>query len=608
MHERRSFTAALFLAVAFVPLRAPAEEVRPNLVLIVADDLGWADLGCYGSTFHRTPRLDRMAASGRRFTQAYAACPVCSPTRAALMTGKFPARLHLTDWLPGRGDRPSQKLKRPIIRQQLPLEEVTMAEVLKADGYATALIGKWHLGGEGFEPTRQGFDLNIAGDSTGTALSYWAPFARQGRTMPGLEGAPAGEYLTDRLATEAERFLEGAAARSRPFFLYLPHYAVHTPMTAKPESIAHYPQWDGVPHGRQENPTYAAMLESLDEGVGRVLDTLDRLGLAGRTIVIFTSDNGGLATVEGPKTPATINAPLREGKGWLYEGGLRVPLIVRWPGRIATGVEETPVWSADLFATVTELSRSKDDEPRDGVSLASLLTAGRALAPRTLYWHYPHYSNQGGRPGGAVRDADWKLIEHDETGRRELFDLGRDAKESTNLADKQPRKVEELAAKLSAWRKAVDAQMPTPNPDYSPNAQGKDGSIALPARGADVHGTMLRHEPLPHKDTLGFWTRADDWASWEFDVRKPGDFDVTALVGCGNGSGGSKVEFRLDDQVLELTVAETGGFQQFVPRDLGRLSIRRPGRHRLEVHARSKPGAAVMDLRAVNLIPLGSPR
>lgn len=603
MYERWFLTTTLFLVLALVPVPGDAEEVLPNLVLIVADDLGWADLGCYGSKFHRTPRLDQLAVAGRRFTQAYAACPVCSPTRAALMTGKYPARLHLTDWLPGRGDRPSQKLKQPTIQQQLPLEEVTLAEVLKANGYTTALIGKWHLGGEGFEPTRQGFDLNIAGDSTGTALSYWAPFQRQGRTMPGLENAPAGEYLTDRLTTEAERFIEDAAARSRPFFLYLPHYAVHTPMTAKPEMVARYPRWDGIPHGRQENPIYAAMLESLDESVGRVLAKLDQLGLTQQTIVIFTSDNGGLATAEGPNTPATNNAPLREGKGWLYEGGLRVPLLVRWPGRIAPGVEETPVWSGDLFATITALSKVNDIEPRDGRSLARLLTTREPLAPRALFWHYPHYSNQGGHPGGAIRDGDWKLIEHDETGRRELFNLRHDMKETTNLAEQEPKKVEALAAKLEAWRQAVEAQRPTPNPDYSPNAQAKGGSITLPARGAEVHGVMLRYEPLPHKNTLGFWTRTDDWASWDFDVEQPGEFTVTAMVGCGKGSGGSKVEFRLNDQVLELTVAETGGFQNFVAHDLGRLSIERPGRHRLEVHARSKPGPAVMDLREIKLTP-----
>jgi arylsulfatase A-like enzyme len=603
MHWRCAL-AVVLLSFPWVPaVAARADEPQPNVVLIVADDLGWADLGCYGSKYHRTPNLDRLAAQGCRFTQAYAACPVCSPTRAALLTGKYPARLHLTDWLPGRGDRPDQRLLRPDIRQQLPLEEQTLAEVLRAGGYATALIGKWHLGGVGFEPTRQGFDLNIAGDVTGTALSYWAPFARQGRTMPGLEDAPAGQYLTDRLAIEAEKFID--AQRSRPFFLYLPHYAVHIPMTARPELVAGYPAWDGVPHGRQENPTYAAMLQSLDESVGKVLSKLDQLGLTERTLVIFTSDNGGLATLEGPNTPPTINAPLREGKGWLYEGGLRVPLIVRWPGRIAPRVDETPVWSADLFATVKAFCglQENDATPVDGVSLVPLLTAGQMPEPRALYWHYPHYSNQGGRPGCAIRDGSWKLIEHYETGRRELFNLARDPKESNNLAEQQPERTLAMAAKLAAWREGVAAQMPATNPDYAPNPQAADGAISLAAGTALVHGVMLRYEPLPHKNTLGFWTRADDWASWEFTVRRPGAFAVTARVGCGKGSGGSFVEFRCDGQVLTLTVPETGGFQKFESQDLGRMTINSPGRHHLEVRAASKPGAAVMDLRAVKLVP-----
>ncbi len=597
----KAFRSLALVLLMLPPSSALAADRRPNVVLIVADDLGWADLGCYGSTFHRTPNLDRLADDGCRFTQAYAACPVCSPTRAALMTGKWPARLHLTDWIPGQPDRPAHSLKRPPFRQELPLEEITLAEKFKEAGYATALIGKWHLGGAGFEPTRQGFDLNIAGDETGTALSYFAPFARNGRTMPGLETAPAGEYLTDRLTAEAEKFID--AHQKTPFFLYLPYYAVHTPMVAKPEMIAAYPKWDGTPHGRQENPIYAAMLQSLDEGVGRIRDCLKRAGLTRDTIVIFTSDNGGLATREGPNTPATNNSPLREGKGWLYEGGIRVPLIVSWPGTIVNVVESTPVWSADLFPTLRALCRLGGNEPVDGENLEPLLKERRSLPSRSLYWHYPHYANQGSRPGGAIRDGDWKLIEFYDTGRRELFDLGRDFKESTNLADKQPEKVKELAGKLAAWREQVGAQMPTPNPDYSPNPQAENGVVTLPAQTAEVHGTTLRYEPLAHKNTLGYWVRADDWASWEFDLKKPGTFTVNALAGCGKGSGGSLVEFSVADQVLKLTVPVTGGFQKFEPMDLGRVTILRAGRHRIEVRARSKPGPAVMDLREIKLIP-----
>ena len=602
---RTSRWAWLAAVLAMVGGPARGADDRPNVVLIVADDLGWADLGCYGSKFHRTPNLDRLAEGGRRFTRAYAASPVCSPTRAALMTGKHPARLNLTDWLPGQPDRPAHKLNRPEIRMELPLEEVTIAERLKGAGYSTGHIGKWHLGGVGFEPTKQGFDVNIAGDDTGTPLSYKAPFRRNGRSMPGLEEAPQGQYLTDRLGIEAERFID--AHKSGPFFLYLPHYGVHTPMVAKDETVAKYPKWDGTPHGRQENPIYAAMLESLDDAVGRVVAALDRAGLADRTILIFTSDNGGLATREGANSPATINSPLREGKGWLYEGGLRVPLIVRWPGRIEPGVEPTPAWAGDLAPTIAGLTGQPAIEGIDGESLAALLTEGKPLDPRPLYWHYPHYANQGGRPGGAIRDGDWKLVESFEDDRRELYNLARDPGESTNLADKDPDKARELASKLAEWRSSVGARMPSENPNYSPNAQLADGSITLPASTADVQGVMLRYEPLPHKNTLGYWVRPDDWASWEFDVKTPGGFAVEGLIGCGNGSGGAAVEFRIDDQILKLTVPVTGGFQNFVKQNLGRVTLDRAGRHRLEIRAISKPGPAVMDVREVKLIPDPAP-
>jgi arylsulfatase A len=592
---------ALLVVFAVTAVRGETSP-PPNVILIVVDDLGWADLGCYGSTYHRTPLLDQLAAGGRRFTQAYAGCPVCSPTRAALMTGKHPARLHLTDWLPGRSDMPTQRMLRPQFRQELPLEEETIAEVLKQAGYTTAHIGKWHLGGMGFEPSRQGFDINVAGDARGSPASYFAPFGTGERAMPGLADAPQGQYLTDRLTDEAVKFIEDQ--RSHPFSLYLPHFAVHIPLAAKPDLQAEFPAWDGIPHGRQENPIYAAMLESVDQGVGRILDKLQELEIDKRTIVIFTSDNGGLATREGPNTPATNNSPLREGKGWLYEGGVRVPLIISWPGRITPGVEETPVWSADVPVTALSLCGQKFSQPVDGDDLAPLVTEGKPLPPRPLYWHYPHYANQGSRPGGAVRDGDWKLIEFYDTERRELFNIARDVSESQNLSEQEPQQVARLVSMLGDWRKKVDAQMPAPNPDYTPNPPDKDGVMVLPARTADVHGVMLRYEPLPHKNTLGYWVRQDDWADWEFDVKQPAKYRIEALVGCGNGSGGSVVEFEAAEQTLHLTVPETGGFQQFQALDLGQFSFNQAGRYRLEVRAKSKPGPAVMDLREVKLMPI----
>ena len=332
---------------------ARAADARPNVVVIVADDLGWADLGCYGSRFHQTPALDRLAREGMRFTQAYAACPVCSPTRAALLTGKYPARLNLTDWLPGRPDMPSQKLLRPDFRRELPLEETTLADVLHAAGYATAAIGKWHLGGAGFGPEQQGFDLNIAGDAAVSRRELFRPYQQNGKVLPGLGQAPEGEYLTDRLTAEAEKFIE--KNRERPFFLYLAHFAPHIPLKAKAE-LAHKYEEARKPGQPQNNPIYAAMLDSLDAGVARVVQKLEELKLAERTVVVFTSDNGGLATLEGPDTPATSNAPLREGKGYLYEGGLRVPLIVKWPDGInPEGVSEAPVCSIDLVPTLAKI-------------------------------------------------------------------------------------------------------------------------------------------------------------------------------------------------------------------------------------------------------------
>lgn len=575
---------------------------RLNIILIVADDLGGADLGCYGSTFHKTPHLDRMAKEGVRFTQAYAACPVCSPTRAALLTGRHPARLQLTDWLPGRPDRPDQALRRPVIRQQLPLEEITLAEYLHHAGYATAHIGKWHLGGEGFGPLEQGFDLNIAGDHTGTCLSFFAPFAKGGRTMPGLDDAPAGQYLTDRLNAEAVRFVE--AHRERPFFLYLPHYAVHTPINAPAERVQNFPAETPFA-GKQYNPTYAAMLQAVDDGVGLLRSKLEALGLAERTLILFTSDNGGLATIEGPRTPATSNAPFREGKGWLYEGGLRVPLIiagagVQQPGRTSDVVTS----SEDLLPTVCELVGISPTNPVDGVSLAGVLQNTASPTARPVYWHYPHYSNQGGQPGAAIRDGRFKLIEFYQTGRRELFDLEADVRENKNLTAELPEVVERLATRLSRWRTSIGAQMMTPNPEYRPNLQAENGRINLPARTAKVTGLTLRYEPLPHKNTLGFWTRIEDTATWDFDVVRGGKFRVEALVGCGNGSGGSLVDFQVDEQTLSLSVPVTGGFQNFQPQDLGTVTIAEPGRHRLTVTPRSKPGPAVMDLRQVTLIPV----
>lgn len=596
-------TLTRFAAIAFALMLAlapcaMADPARPNVVFILADDLGAVDLGCYGSKYHKTPNIDRLAAQGARFTQAYAAAPVCSPTRAAILTGKYPAHLNLTDYLPGIGDLPAHKLLRPAINMELPASETTIAQVLQKSGYATAHIGKWHLGGKGASPLDRGFDINIAGDDAGQPPSYFAPYRSKGkRDLPGLEQAPDGEYLTDRLTAEAESFID--KHKDKPFFLYLPHFAAHTPLQAKADLIAKY-KLGGA--GSQGNPTYAAMLESLDDSVGRILKKLDDLKLTDKTIVIFTSDNGGQCIVGGKDQPPTYNGPLREGKGFLYEGGIRVPLIVKWPGRAKAGsmIAEL-VCSIDFQPTLLEACGIKSETKVDGVSLTSLFQ-GESLKRNSLYWHYPHYHL--GRPSGAIRAGDWKMIEFFESDRRELFNLKNESGEGRNLAEEKPGIVKELGEKLAAWRTDVGAKMMKPNPDYTPNPQAKDGSILLPCKWAEVHGTMLRYEPLPHKNTLGYWVRAEDWASWEFTVTKPGKFTIEVLQGCGKEQGGSEVEMSVGGQKVTFIVEDTGHFQNFKPRNVGTIEIEKAGRYTLEVKPKKKAAAAVMDVRAITLKPL----
>jgi arylsulfatase A len=432
----------------------------PNFIFILVDDLGWTDLGCMGSAFYETPHIDRLAAQGMKFTQAYAACTVCSPTRAAILTGKYPARLHLTDWIAGHL-RPKAKLQVPDWTMHLPLEEVTVAEALKPARYATISIGKWHLGGEQFWPTRQGFDQNIGGCDRGQPPSYFAPYH-----ISTLREGPKGEYLTDRETDEAVRFLE--AHRTGPFFLYLPHYAVHTPLQAKKDRIEKYrKKLEALPGSPQRNPVYAAMIESVDESVGRIQAKLEELNMADRTVVIFTSDNGGLTL--GRPTPVTSNRPLRAGKGSSYEGGVRVPLIVKWPGVTHPGsLRDEPVMSIDFYPTLLDIAGLRGD-PRhvpDGLSLVPLLKGEPGFKRDALYWHYPHYHPGGATPYGAIRDGDYRLVEFYEDGHVELYDLKNDLGEQHDLAASMPEKARALELKLDAWRRRVGAQMPLPNPNY----------------------------------------------------------------------------------------------------------------------------------------------
>jgi arylsulfatase A-like enzyme len=467
----RHSSAFLTLLVSFVLAgqfklqAARADDPRPsppNFIFILIDDMGWKDLGCYGNTFHETPHIDRLAAQGMKFTQAYAAAPVCSPTRASILTGKYPARLHLTDFLTGRSDRPSQKLLRPKALQYLPLEEVTIAKALKPLGYVSGSIGKWHLGTEPYFPEKHGFDLNIGGTDTGSPPGGHFRF----RT-PTLVARYASEYLSDRLTEEAEWFIENN--RDRPFFLYLSHYAVHIPLQAKKPLIDKY-QVKAAAMNAPCNPLYGAMVESVDDSVGRIMKKLENLRISDRTAVIFFSDNGGLSVQEGPNTPATSNAPLRAGKGYLYEGGIREPLLVRWPGVVKPGsLCDVPVCSIDFYPTILEAAGLKPGSSPgiDGISLLPLLQQTGGWRRDTIYWHYPHYSNQGGRPCGAIRQDNFKLIEFFEDGRKELYNLKSDAGEENDLSSNSPKQADELQAKLAAWRKSVNAQMPAPNPDFN---------------------------------------------------------------------------------------------------------------------------------------------
>jgi arylsulfatase A len=622
----------VFVALAFaihccmLPTQGHAAEdsptaARPNVIFILADDLGVNDLGCYGRAEHHTPCLDRLASQGMRFTCAYTAQPICSPSRAALMTGKAPARLHLTNFLPGRPDAPSQKLLQPRIEGQLPLEETTVAEVLRSAGYATGLFGKWHLGGRGFGPEQQGFDVVVSPPAN---------------TPPTLADGGKGEGA---ITAAAEEFI--ATHRDQPFFCYVAHNNPHIPLAAAPELVAK--------HRDAFHPVYAAMIETLDDSVGRLMAKVDELGLTERTIIIFTSDNGGLHVLESSGTPATFNRPFRAGKGYLYEGGLREPLLIRWPAVAAAGsVCETPVVLTDLVPTILAaagIDAATTVGPLDGVSLVDLLR-GEPLPPRQLCWHFPNYTNQGSRPAGAIRNGDWKLIEQFEDGSIELFNLTDDPSETRNLAAEQSPRVDDLRQKLHSWRQRVGAQMPMPNPQFdaalhrrlyidqdpsrltpeataaatgstwkawrtamnkaregaAPPVTPAAGDIRLYARDAIVHAKKMHYESEPHKNVLGYWTDPADWAEWEFDVAEPGEYEVEIQQGCGDGCGGSLVAVEVGGLRLEFAVQETGHFQQMIQRTIGRVKLP-AGRQMLAVKPQSKPGPALMDLRRIVLRP-----
>ncbi|MEO2019024.1 MAG: sulfatase [Fuerstiella sp.] len=439
-----------------------AKASAPNILLILTDDLGWRDLSCYGSTFYETPNIDRLASQGMRFTDAYAAATVCSPTRAAVLTGKTPARLHLTDFLSGLVFPHAALTPPDWKRHSLPHEEVTLAEMLKPAGYETFYFGKWHLGGEEHFPATQGFDHNLAETKAGWPGTYFYPWPMV-RNLTGKKG----DYLTDRLTDEVIRSLQ--RPHYRPFFTFLSYFTPHRPTQAKEEFIRKY-EAKLSPEQVQRNPINAGMIHSLDENVGRIMQSLEELHLANNTLLVFTSDNGGNHYADIPQK--TNNAPLRDGKGSAYEGAYRVPLIVRWPGNVPAATETSePVSSVDFFPTLQAVSGQKPMPVRDldGVNLLPLLLKLQPLRRQALHWHYPHYHNGGASPHGVIRKGQYRLIEHFDGTPTELYDIATDIGETVNLAKSMPDKSKELLNDLRQWRKEVGAQMPTLNPNYDPD-------------------------------------------------------------------------------------------------------------------------------------------
>lgn len=476
--------AIFFLLLSITEVHAQKKNTHPNIIVILTDDLGWADLSSYGSSFYETPVLDELAKNGIKFTNAYATSPVCSPTRASLLTGKYPTKTGVTDWIPGRSqdgkNRAYEKIKTPTTSFQLALEEKTIAEFAVDNGYQTFFAGKWHLGEEEkFWPQYQGFQTNIAGWSKGAPTGrindstggFFTPYKN-----PLLPDGPTGEYLTDRLTNECIQFLEKKS--DKPFFLMYSMYAVHNPLQAPKALIQKYQakqkqlglnnnqrfakdeEWMKPEAGWkrrlvQDNPEYAAMIENMDWNIGRLLDKIKTLHIDDNTLVIFTSDNGGLSTAEGSNT---VNGPFRAGKGWLYEGGIRVPLIMYWKGKIAAGtISDLPVTVADLYPTLASVinKQYKKESVVDGENIFPMIQ--QKNKKRNIFWHYPHYSNQGGKPSAAMRSGNYKLIYHYEDQKVELFDLEKDLAEKNNIASENNMMVEQLKKQLMNWLKQVGA-------------------------------------------------------------------------------------------------------------------------------------------------------
>lgn len=514
----------LFYQDVLLPTSICKAAQPPNVVFLLADDLGWQDLSCYGGEYCETPHIDRLAASGMRFTQAYSAGSICSPTRASLMTGKYPVRVGVTDYIPGLSPT-SEQLETPRTARQLALEEVTLGEMFRQAGYETFYSGKWHLGGKGYEPTEQGFDHYVGDKQLGRHNQDW--------------------QVGQRMTKAFDRFLSDQRSADKPFLAYLSFHEPHIPILEYPDHIERFRsksqelgaspapivERDGLTRARQDDAGYGSEVAGLDDWVGEVLASLNRAGLSENTVVVFFSDNGGLSTkaLPGP----TNNAPLRAGKGWLYEGGIRVPLIVAAPGHISENTSsDEPVLSIDLVPTLLELAGiSLDEQPEfDGRSLAPLLTGQQpALQPRPLYWHYPHYHGSTWAPGAAMRSGRWKLIQFDHYGQVELYDLHSDLSETQDLSQKYPQRTRQMQQQLARWQAEVGAKFAIPA-----NLQ-REQLVAwcivpfdASQRGPRERASMLRD--------LGLTRLAYDWReehvpSWddELDALQAADIELTAF-------------------------------------------------------------------------------
>jgi len=468
----------IFLFIILFPLLISCTQKKPNIVFILVDDLGWTDLGYTGSSFYESPNIDMLSKESIQFDNAYSAASVCSPARAAIMTGKHPARVNITDWIPGN-DPKDEMLLGPEDANELPLEEFTIAEALKEQGYQTFFAGKWHLGGEGFLPTDQGFDKNKGGYDIGQPPhGYYSPYQN-----PKLSDGPKGEYLTDRLTNESIQFID--QHKDESFFLFLSFYSVHAPIQAckrhidkfknklssmSNQKIHQRKEGKGITTLDQKNPAYASMVYAVDENIGRLIDKLKEENLYENTIIIFTSDNGSLTTVKSEYhwvAPSAV-VPLRAGKGWLYEGGIRVPLLIKPDNSHKSRICSSPVVSYDFYPTILSLLgvNNTTEQHIDGCDISPLLDGESTLNREEVFWHYPHYHGSAWTPGAAIRQSDWKLIEFYETGKTELYHLSDDISENNDLSSKYPEKVLEMQNRLHQLQTSMHANKAILNPNY----------------------------------------------------------------------------------------------------------------------------------------------